>query len=585
MLSDADPGAFGADSEPASGVERVDDIVQGVGDTRDALLASPAGIVLISGLVLLVVTVTLSVMVRNSPRRDRDRILTARRTISGEKMVRRTLHPRRIRIPFLTPWPFFGALVYGVHVLIIATTGYGKSAGLMMWALAYHARHWSAGKRIRHLLVYDPKAEFFRVLQALYDFFGWRYYVYSMLPEHPASAALNIVATPAMVRTSAGAMWPATEGTEGHFDGKSRQLFAESCDVTEYRGLAAAWALLRDPDRLNAACEHHEGLRRAYTSIPEKERSHIMSTVERPLSLLSDPVVARVFSPDPDTEQPDFSSWDIPCSAHICIDWQEGAELAPLASALQEVLYSAALDAGKEAAGDARGPGTYAYLDEAFSGGLRPRKVASYLAAGRGSRVYTALVAQDRPQLDNLLGLAAAKSTAANSHVKIMGQTDDPDTQEYGARISGMSRISWRPPRASTDEPPKIESIRRTNMLPEHYGELGWAEFFVRSRTPGRSREIIRMPDFGEHAHQLIPPDDGGWAMHGVPLTRLQALGRRLLEGDPEAWDHPWVPEWMRDEAREIMADQDHPARAVLYASGDTGDGPVEGDQDDELID
>ena len=134
----------------------------------------------------------------------------------------------------------------------------------------------------------------------------------------------------------------------------------------------AVYELLRDVEVLEAACQHNAGLRRAYTSIAEKERSSILSTAIGPLSLLDDPNVSRVFSPDADTEQPDYSSRETPCAAHICVDWEDGRELAPLTSALQEVIFSLAQSAGKKAAGERRrGPGTYSYLDEATSGGLR----------------------------------------------------------------------------------------------------------------------------------------------------------------------------------------------------------------------
>lgn len=509
---------------------------------------------------------------KNSPRRDPDRVLVGRSV--ARWMVRRTLHRRRVRVPFLVPWPFFGRLVYGVHVLIVATTGYGKSV-LIKWALAYHLRHWSAGRHTRHLVLYDPKGEFFETFRGLYAAFGWRYYVYTMLPEHPASASINVVATPAMARVAAGAMWSEQAGVEGHFAGKARQVFLAAVDATGYRGLVAAWELLRDPERLEAACYHHAGLARAYSSIRgENERSGIMSTVARALSLLDDPDVSRVFEPDGQTEQPDFSSWQTPCSAHVCADWQTGQELAPLTSALQEVLYFLALSAGKKAAGDARGPGTYCYLDEATSGGLRARKVMSYLAAGRGDRTYTAVVAQDVPQVEGRLGRSDARSTMSNAPIKIFGQSDDPDTQEYAANMSGMTRIRWEPPRAmpgpfsggQQPQPRRIETIRRTNMLADHFGELGWGEFFCRSRTPGRARVIVRMPDIEPHLGRLIPEHGRGWDMHGVSNAQVVALAERLLAGDVEARTNPHVPAWLH------RAVQKHARRRALGEAPRTHD-------------
>ena len=89
----------------------------------------------------------------------------------------------------------------------------------------------------------------------------------------------------------------------------------------------------------------------------------------------------------------------------------------------------------------------------------------------------------------------------SNAQIKLIGQTDDPDTQEYAQKVSGMTRIKWEPPRAMPSvlrggkaEPRRIESIRRPRLLADYFADMGWGTFFARSRTPLRTRETVEMP-------------------------------------------------------------------------------------------
>lgn len=485
---------------------------------------------------------------KNSPRRDPDRRLVPSWTLHFPVLATRMA--KRIRLPFMIYWPFFGRLYAGVHALICATSGMGKGAGLLMWALAYHAIHWSKGLRLRHLILLDPKAELLEVLHPLLNKIGWRYMTYTFLAEHPVSAAINLVATPAMARTTALALYPNAVGAEGHFNQKARQLFSAACKATGYKGLWEVYELLRDVEVLEAAARQNADLRRAYSQIQEKERSSILSTVTGPLSLLEDPLVARVFSPDEDTEQVNFASHNFPYAAIICIDFEQGEELLPLVSALADVIYSRALAAGKRAAGKKRGRGVYAYLDEATSF-LRIPRLMSLLAVGRGYRTYTAVVSQDISQLEDALGKAKARSASNNAHIKVFGQSDEEETCRYAATVSGKTRIRYEPPRpepsmwSGRDDraPRRIETIRRERLLDDHFQDFAWAEFFVRSRSLRRTREVVKMPDFEQYSRKLLPrePEYWGIAHFGVPEDQIEGLIGRLANGEEELWQSLWV--------------------------------------------
>lgn len=488
-----------------------------------------------------------------------------RRMVARTKNARLSKHI--VRVPYLVWWPLLGRLYAGAHVLVVATSGMGKSSALLMWSLVYHVMHWRRGKLIRHLSIYDPKAEFLALLIPLYNTCGWRYLVYTSLPEHPVSASLNIVQTPKMARTVAQAVWSEISRTEGHFHGKARQIFLTLARVTDYRGLWAIYEIARDPDRMKQACKQHPGLARAYLSIQENERSSILSTITGPLSLLEDPLVARMFAPDADTEQPDYASWEVPYAVHICVDWAEGESLAPLTSALQECIYQMAEEAGKRARGRRRGPGTRQYIDEATSGGIRAKKVMSWLSAGRGSRVHSLVVSQDLEQGYAVMGRNQYRSAANNAHIKMVGQTDDEETQRYASNTSGKVTVKWERERPapsvwtgrSDRESRRIETERRNAMLPDHYAELEWGQFYIRSRTPGRSREVVQSVDIDDHKHQLIPQDRKyqGWTMHGVPEAQIRQLFQRLLDGDHEVWENEWVRLRLKELAKKKLRERE----------------------------
>lgn len=526
-------------------LEQTDNLSRSVTSVLEPLLGRPAVLIpLLAALAL----IGLVVSAANSPRRDPDRRLVPSRTVRFPVLA--TRRAKRIRLPFMVYWPFFGRLYAGVHALICATSGMGKGAALLMWALAYHIIHWSRGAWLRHLILLDPKAELLEVLHPLLNKLGWRYMVYTFLSEHPVSAAINVVATPVMARTTALALYANSLGTEGHFAQKSRQLFLAACKATGYKGLWEVYELLRDAEVLEAAAKQNPDLRRAYSQIQERERSSILSTVTGPLSLLEDPLVARVFSPDESTEQVDFASREAPYAAVICIDVEQGEELLPLVSALADVTYSKALSAGKRAAGRKRGRGVYCYLDEATSF-LRIPKLMSYLAVGRGYRTYTAVVSQDISQLEDALGKAKARSSANNAHIKVIGQSDDEQTCRYASAMSGRTRIRYEPPRPEPSfwggkddrAPRRIETIPRERLLPHHFQDLLWGEFLVRSRSLGRLREVVRMPDFERYARRIVPrdPEYQGIAHFGVPKGRLTELVGRLAAGEEGLWESVWV--------------------------------------------
>ena len=279
-------------------LEKIHNLSKPMTSALEAQLGRPEVLVPVLAALALIFLV---ISARNSPRRDPDRRLVSTRRVLMPVFA--TRHAKRIRVPFLIYWPFFGKLYAGVHALICATSGLGKGAALLMWALAYHVIHWSKGIRLRHLILLDPKAELLEILHPLFNKFKWRYAVYTFLAEHPVSAAINVVATPALARTTALALYSHADGTEGHFNTKARQLFLAACEVTGYRGLWEVYALLRDAEVLEAVAKRNPGLRRAYAQIHERERSAILSTVTGPLSLLEDPLVARVFRPDEKTKQ------------------------------------------------------------------------------------------------------------------------------------------------------------------------------------------------------------------------------------------------------------------------------------------
>ncbi len=526
-------------------LERIHNLSKPMTSALEAQLSRPEVLIPVLAALALIFLV---ISARNSPRRDPDRrLVPTRRVLMPVMAIKRA---KRIRVPFLIYWPFFGRLYAGVHALICATSGLGKGAALLMWALAYHVIHWSKGMRLRHLILLDAKAELLEVLHPLFNKYGWRYAVYTFLSEHPVSAAINVVATPALARTAALALYPHADGTEGHFNTKSRQLFLAACKVTGYRSLWEVYELLRDAEVLEAAARQNPDLRRAYAQIHERERSAILSTVTGPLSLLEDPLVGRVFRPDEGTKQVNFAGKEKPYAAIICIDVEQGGELLPLVSALVDVLYSLALNAGKRAAGKHRGRGTYAYLDEATSF-LRIPKLMSYLSVGRGYRTYTAIVSQDVSQLEDALGKPKAHSSENNAHIKVFGQSDDEETCRYASTMSGRTRINYEPPRpepsvwSGRDDraPRRIESIPRERLLAHHFQDFSWGEFFIRSRSLGRLREVVKMPDFERSAHKVIPrdPEYQGLSYFGVPEGQLIELMERLAAGEEELWESVWV--------------------------------------------
>lgn len=528
-----------------------------------------------------------------------------RRLLKPKKVrwpARKILRNKRLRLPFLVYWPFFGRLVAGVHALILATSGFGKGAAVLLPALAYHVIHWCKGRALRHLIVLDPKSEILEALVRLMNRFGWRYYVYSTLAEHPVSSSLNVVSSPARARKVAGALWSSGKGAEEHWNQKARQLFLATCEYLRYSGLWDVYELLRDAERLERAAERDPGLKRAYLQVQDRERSSILSTVTGPLSLLEDPLVRRVFAPDEKTGQPSLHGRKVPCAVFVCVDFEQAEELRRLLTALLEVLYGMALTAGKPTAKNTkrgRGPGVYSYLDEATSF-LRIPAIMGWLAYGRGSRTYTAVCSQDLSQVMDALGKDKAMSSANNAHIKIFGQTEDPPTMKYAAQVSGPTSVRYEPPRPAPSvwsngqddrAPRRVETLRRRLVQEDELLDFSWGEFFVRSL--GR-REVVLMPDREEYwktLHKRAGAKAWAYRPRGVPKEQRVELAKRLVldPGDEALWADPWVPARVEEIARNVLTENAkarktrakagaHPGRAASEPrrprrsrTGDTG--------------
>jgi hypothetical protein len=525
----------------------------------EPVLAGAVVIVVVLGLVVLAVTARFGS--GGDPHR---RLLKPKKV---RRLASKILRNRRLRLPFLVYWPFFGRLVAGVHALILATSGFGKGAAVLLPALAYHVIHWGRGRALRHLIVLDPKSEILEALVRLMNRFGWRYYVYSTLAEHPVSSALNVVSSPARARKVAGALWPSGKGAEDHWNQKARQLFLAACEYLGYSGLWAVYELLRDAEELERAAKRDTGLRRAYLQVQDRERSSILSTATGPLSLLEDPLVRRVFDPDEKTGQPDLRDRKVPCAVFVAVDFEQAEELRNLLTALLEVLYGMALTAGKPTAKDTkrgRGPGVYAYLDEATSF-LRIPALMGWLAVGRGSRTYTAVCSQDLSQVMDALGRDKAMSSANNAHIKIFGQTEDPPTMKYAAQVSGPASVRYEPPRPTPSvwsngqddrAPRRVETLRRRLVQEDELQDFSWGEFFVRSLG---SREVVLMPDreeYWETLHKRTGAKPWSYRPRGVPKEQRVDLAKRLVAdpGDEAAWTDPWTPKRVGQVARDVLA-------------------------------
>ncbi len=483
--------------------------------------------------------------------RDSDPILLPRRRV--RMPVWRILHEWRLRVPWMVYWPFFGRLYAGTHALILASSGGGKGVTVLLPALAHHVIHWCRGRALRHLTILDPKAELLAWLVPLLNLRGWGYYVYSMLPEHPTSSAVNVVADLAKARSASLALWPPADGTEGHFHRKTRELFLPACEYTGYAGLWQVRELTRDVEVLEAAAETHPALRRAYTQIEPKERSHVLSTLSGALSTLDDPVVRRVFAPDADTEQPDYGSRERPCASVVCMDPDQGAELAPLVEVLLATLYGRMLAAGKPAAGRKSGPGSYSYLDEAASI-LRLPKLVSWLAVGRGYRTYTAVCAQDLSQIIGKLGRPDAMSAANNARIKLFGQSEDPETMSYAEQISGKVRAPKEPDAPAAER--WKNTVPRSRLMGEHLQDFDYGTFFARSQTVRRPREVATMPHPDGYWPTLLRRLEAkrwSYRPRGVPRSQREELLKRLVVGDPELEASEWTDPRIRRAAAKAV--------------------------------
>ncbi len=211
------------------------------------------------------------------------------------------------------------------------------------------------------------------------------------------------------------------------------------------------------------------------------------------------------------------------------------------------------LAAGKPAAGPRRGPGAYSYLDEATSM-IRLPKLVGWLGIGRGNRTHTAVCGQDLSQIIGKLGKPDAMSSANNTHIKLFGQSEDPETTRYAEQVSGKVRVPKEPDAPASERWKNTD--RRSRLLGEHLQDMDYGTFFARSQTVRRPREVVSMPHPNGYWPALLRRLGAKpWAYRprGVPRPQREEVLRRLVVGDAELEASEWVDPKIRRAAAQMV--------------------------------
>lgn len=411
-------------------------------------------------------------------------------------------------------WRALGRTYEAVHAVYIAGPGAGKDqAGFLASAKA------QLESSEEHLVFIDPKRELRRYLERFLRPDD-RLFVYSFSRDTPLSSAL----APAWDEEAAadvGAFLIPEDGNEGHWARSGQRLFGlVEAAVCEDKGgvrptLLEIFDVMADPDAFDDLCRRHPRIKRVAPN--EREFGSVYSTAMARLGQLryprvrrvfdSRPRVRRVFAGDSGTEQPDLSGRSGRTVIFIEPDPRAGVRLNKYVALCADHVFQLAA-----AAGEAGGPGTKVFVDEAASY-MRLEKLPSYLEIGRGYGVQIAYVLQSFSQLKAVLGDDEAKQCLASTDLHIVGAGSDTETAHTISELSGRARVAYAGPR-QRDWDRRREEMLRPVVNPEHVYGLAKGEWIVRL---GPRVEMARVPERHYFVSELGLPDRWGEReIHGV---------------------------------------------------------------------
>lgn len=389
-----------------------------------------------------------------------------------------------------------------------ATTGAGKNQTLLNPTAANILYHRDAS-----LVVVDPKGDMLDEFWATTDD---PTYVYSFMPEHEDTSALNLIETPKMAATTAAALYPVEGVKNPIFNQGARDLFESIADALGHAesDIVELYDVLRDQALLQTLAKRHPDVRAAVSGNKEFTGS-VISSARLPLSALRRPEVARVFRGG-GVDQPHFGDKEV---VYICVP-MDSEDVANLAGAVVDNLVNRATASRR---------GTYFLVDEAGSC-LTISNMAKYLAMGRGLGANFFLVFQSVAQLTAKWGNEAkAKSMLGVLGLQFFGPTTDVSTAEYLSKLSGTVRVR----RAVYEDEPgwirtakqvfsesgaeyRLEERDRAGILPEHVMDLPSGTWMVYSGSP-HTVERVSVEPWWTYSHRVVPAEREDATLCGVP--------------------------------------------------------------------
>lgn len=418
-------------------------------------------------------------------------------------------------------WPTPGRRHDGSHCVLAAKTNHGKNDSYFdpMAAAIILRRPESA-------VIVDVKGD---TLDLLLRRTGGRRFVYTCLPEHRFSSAINLIATPEMTGLTAAALYPTEHERQPFFNLSAAVLFY---GAAEHLGFGASnimevRKLLFDRKKLKALARENEGINAVMEGEHKKSADEVVGAALLHLDNLKYPEVARMFGAPPGTSQPWFLEKE---TVWIC--FPEAATIGRLAGALVHNLRVRAKASRR---------GAYFLVDEAGSI-LSLQGLDECFQTGRGYRTHFMIVLQDLSQMIGKHGRHPVYSVLNNATLKIFGASDDPETREYFSSLSGTVQVrrriykddgaprTWRQFFGREGAPYSVREETRRGVMGEHVQEPPTGTWYEYSGDP-RGISLSTSPPFSAWKDEVLPPLSQDVVILGVPA--------RDPEGDGPGGDLP----------------------------------------------